>query len=204
MRSIPTKNLQCKKKFSPQRRHPFSLAFSPRRMSQCDFAKRVPPAPVARTRTVAELIASARRKLHHGQRWGDWQLDVHRLTLDFAPERVWRYELDLEHNHDSASILDFIFQFHGKIWATPQVLSDLLDALHAIFDPQRFLCSCGSNKELPKNFLASRIEPPTNIEREESARRVFETNAAWIGNELTKKLLSGTGCCDSDIEVKRL
>lgn len=129
------------------------------------------------------------RKLRHGQRWGEWQLDAYRLTLDFAPGDVWRYELDLEANHDSASLLDFVFQFHGKIWATPQVMADLLDAIHDIFDPQANLCSCGTNKQIPKGFVAGRVEPPTGAERTESARRAFEINAAWLGTEMTEKLL---------------
>lgn len=129
------------------------------------------------------------RQLHHGQRWGDWQLDAHRLTLDFAPEDVWRYELDLEPRHDAASILDFIYQFRGKVWATRQVMHDLLDAVHDIFEPQANLCSLGANKQVPRGFVAARVEPPTVAERTESARRAFEMNAAWLGTVATEKLL---------------
>ncbi len=96
--------------------------------------------------------------LMHGRRWGVWHLDTERLTLDYKPDGVWRYELDLERNHDSASILDFIFQVRQKGWATPTVLADLLNAIQDIFHPQPNLCSCGRNKQVSAEFAAGRVE----------------------------------------------
>ena len=97
----------------------------------------------------------------HGRRWGDWQLDGERLTLDYRPGGIWRYELDLQRNHDSASILDFIFQVRQKGWATPTVLADLLNAVEDIFRPQQNLCSWGHNKQIePTPFLRERIARP--------------------------------------------
>lgn len=174
-------------KSSPvKRRHPFSKAFSSRCMRQDGFDRRTPPANGSQAKTLGELVNTLRAKLRHGQRWGHWRLDAHRLTLDYAPEGIWRYELDLQRNHDAASILDFIFQFHAKAWADSQTMKDLLDALYAIFDPQANLCACGVNRSIgPNKFLAGRIEPPTDTEREESYREAFEGNAAWLGSDLT-------------------
>jgi len=146
-------------------------------------------------KTVRELVElHPPVPLFHSRRWGSWRLDCHRLTLDFAPQGVWRYKLDLESLHDSASILDFVFQVHGKIWATPQVTADLLDALHDIFDLQASLCSCGRNKRIARGFVASQVEPPTEAEGEESARSTFDANAAWLGSEATMGLLNRKGC----------
>ena len=175
------------------RRHPFAAPFSDKRRREADCYERREPAPTPSARTVAEIVGSARRKLRHGQRWGDWRLDAHRLTLDYAPDDIWRYELNLEANHDSASILDFVFQFHGKVWATPQTMKGLLDALDDIFDPQANLCSCGRNKRIDhQKLLAERIEPPTEAERAESARAAYQSNAAWLGSEVTDFLVNGS------------
>ncbi len=96
--------------------------------------------------------------LTHGRRWGVWHLDTERLTLDYRPDGIWRYEIDLERVWDSASLLDWLFQIRGKRWATPTVLADLLNAIQDIFHPQHNLCSVGQHKRLPVGFLAGRVE----------------------------------------------
>jgi excisionase family DNA binding protein len=107
------------------------------------------------------LVNEVQRKLHHGQCWGDWHLDAERLTLDYKPDGIWRYEVDLERVYDSASLLDYIFQVHGHSfhlqWPS-DVMQDLLDALDEIFQPQSNLCSVGMDKRLPAGFLHKRIE----------------------------------------------
>jgi hypothetical protein len=123
--------------------------------------------------------------LFHGRRWGTWTLDTERLVLvyDAHPHPVRRgdgsgvtegvpqytaflgpYELDLERVADSAGLLDWIFQIHGKSWATARVTKDLLNALDSILHPQASLCSgaCGSGRggktiPNPGEFLRKRI-----------------------------------------------
>ncbi len=112
------------------------------------------------TMTVAELLEDyAEVPLFHGRQWGDWQLDTERLTLDYKPDGVWRYEIDLERVRDSASLLDWIFQIAGKSWATPKVTRDLLRALDDIFEPQANLCSVGMGKKISPSFVAKRLKP---------------------------------------------
>jgi hypothetical protein len=130
----------------------------------------------------ARKICPQSRKLHHGNRWGDWRLNGERLTLDYKPSGIWRYEVDLERIHDSASLVDWIFQVHGHSfhlqWPS-DVMQDLLDALNAIFRPQANLCSAGRDKRLPAGFLREHIEPPPEPERKESSRQTRQTYEAW-------------------------
>ena len=111
-----------------------------------------------RTRSIREILATPPRKLQHGQRWGGWRLNARNLTLEFWEEGRggWSYYIDLEMVSDAASLLDWIFQFRGR--GTPQVMSDLLDAINEIFRPQAHLCSFGVNKTLrPTEFLRERL-----------------------------------------------
>lgn len=140
--------------------HPFAKAFSHRRMGQDGFNDRTRPAKPT-TKPFARIVKTPPCKLRHAQRWGDWHLDAERLTLDYKPDGVWRYELDLERVWDSASLLDWIFQVNGHSfhlqWPS-NVMQDLMDALDDIFYPQTNLCSHGSNKELPAGFLRQHIQ----------------------------------------------
>ncbi len=137
--------------------------------------------PSPRPKSLREILnAPPPPKLRHHQSWGSWRLDAERLVLEYVPEGCWRYELDLEKNHDAASVLDFIFQFYGKGWATPVLMADLLEAIYDIFDPQDNLCSCGRNRCIsPGRFWAARIEPLTEAERAESYRQARQTYEAW-------------------------
>ena len=117
--------------------------------------------------------------LFHGRRWGQWFLDVERLTLVFdawKEERgdgsgrtegvpkytgcFGRYEVDLETIRHSAGMLDWVFQISKKGWATRAVTKDLLNALDSIFHPQENLCSGHGHKVIadPKAFLRNRFE----------------------------------------------
>lgn len=93
--------------------------------------------------------------LFHGRCWGPWRLDAERLVLVF----IDGYEIDIETINSSAEMLDWIFQIHRKVWATPQVMADLVQALKDIFDPQANLCSFGIDERIenPKEFLRQRI-----------------------------------------------
>jgi len=112
--------------------------------------------------TGAELLrAYVSPRLFHGRRWGQWTFDSERLCLVFraSPESrggigsvtsyiayLGHYEIDLERIHDSAALLDWIFQVGSKTWASARVTKDLLNAFDSILDPQANLCSgaCGS------------------------------------------------------------
>jgi hypothetical protein len=117
-------------------------------------------------------------RLFHGRRWGSWTLDTERLCLVHQAEPSIRcegrhdqytayfgiWEIDLERIRDSAAMLDWIFQFDEKVWATARASKDLLNALDDIFDPQACLCSgaCGSGRggkiiDNPGAFLRKRI-----------------------------------------------
>ena len=96
--------------------------------------------------------------------WGRWRLHPKQLVLVFEDDRR-SYEIDLERLRSSAGMLDWIFQVRQKIWATPQVLSDLLAAFRDIFDPQANLCSCAISGGLPEK----RITNPTEFLRQRIA-----------------------------------
>lgn len=117
--------------------------------------------------------------LFHGRRWGQWFLDVERLTLVFdawQEERgngsgrtegvpkytayFGKYEVDLETIRHSAGMLDWVFQISNKSWATRAVTKDLLNAFDSIFHPQANLWSGHSHKVIanPKAFLRNRFE----------------------------------------------
>ena len=95
----------------------------------------------------------------HGARFGMWELDGDRLTLELKNSVLnTRYEIDLEQITSSAKMLDVIFQVQRKSWGGPNVAS-LLEAFDVIFQPQANLCSCGASKEIEdiSVFLRARI-----------------------------------------------
>jgi hypothetical protein len=131
-----------------------------------------------------DLVKDAPPPLFHGRHWGEWVLDIERLCLVYRGEPVSRgdgsnvtkgvppytaylscwYEIDIERIHDSAAVLDWIYQVSEKFWATARVTKDLLNAFNAIFHPQASLCSgaCGSGRggkviADPTAFLKHRI-----------------------------------------------
>jgi len=123
---------------------------------------------MVRSLTLGQLAREfAEPTLFHGRAWGDWTLDTKRRVLVFegrptAQGFLGSYEIDLENVRDSAAMLDWIFQIRGKRWATSKVLRDLINALNAIFAPQRNLCSgaCGSGRggqAISGEFIRQRI-----------------------------------------------
>jgi hypothetical protein len=79
----------------------------------------------------------------HGDAWGGWVYDAELMTLTYK-----NYELDLEWFTNPAKMLDMIFQVAGKIWATREVVGDLIAALDDVMYPQSTLCSGGVAKTL--------------------------------------------------------
>jgi hypothetical protein len=108
-------------------------------------------------------------KLQHGQKWGDWTLDVrtaksYTLVLD-SPDRKdpdhhhhHHYEIPIDEITRSAQMLDWIFQLRMKTWVTNDIMGDLLSAFQDIFRPQGSLCGGGIDKTLDAEaWLDSRV-----------------------------------------------
>jgi hypothetical protein len=110
------------------------------------------PQPVDFRKVLDECMARARRT-----RWGTWIYHESNFTLECRDQRGQLYEIDLDRCRTSAEVLDWIFQVHGKTWATPRIMSDLLDAFHDLLDPQACLCSFGESKKIrPRDILKTR------------------------------------------------
>lgn len=67
-----------------------------------------------------------------------WKYCPDNLTLD-----IGYYAVDLETCRTAAETLDWIFQVAGKMWASPEVLGNLILALDELLAPQSTLCSFG-------------------------------------------------------------
>jgi hypothetical protein len=81
----------------------------------------------------------------HGDRWGSWKFDAHRLVLEYEP---FSYEVDLERLTSAARALDVIFQLSGKTWIKRNDIGDLIEAMDDLLHPQATLCSWGAAKVL--------------------------------------------------------
>jgi hypothetical protein len=103
----------------------------------------------------SEFVARYKRTVVDGQKWGDWSLDTGNWTLTFRDGTRDEYWINLREIHDSASMLDWIFQVRVKQWATSEIVGDLASAFEDVFNPQANLCSGGFNKEInSEQFLA--------------------------------------------------
>lgn len=56
------------------------------------------------------------------------------------------YEIDLERLTHSAEVLDSIAQIAGKVWATPEVIGDLVFSLDFLLSLQGRYCSGGKDR----------------------------------------------------------
>ena len=78
---------------------------------------------------------------------------------------IWNgaYCIPLGEIHNSASMLDWVFQINKKVWATPQIVKQLLNALNYYLSPQQFYCSWEQNLEVenPKLIINRRLENET-------------------------------------------
>ena len=82
------------------------------------------------------------RSKKENPRWGVWVYNSALCTLAFDDY----YKIDLEKIDSSAEILDRIFQIHNKLWATPQIIHDLLSAFDDLLNPQKVYCPSGVSK----------------------------------------------------------
>jgi len=83
--------------------------------------------------------------------WNGWVLDVERLVLMFS--KNCRYEVDLEECINSSRILDRIMQVSRKTWASSDVVSGLVCALHDTLAVQSIFCPCGTSRSVIKNDI---------------------------------------------------
>lgn len=89
--------------------------------------------------------------------WGGWQLVRSNYTLIHVDPPY--YEIDLDRIHNSAGMLDIIFQVTSKQWMTLEDRAELIEAFREIFDPQAHLCSWGESMEIdPIEFLREKYE----------------------------------------------
>lgn len=72
-----------------------------------------------------------------------WYLDRENYCLVLKGNGYW---VPLKEIHNSAQMLDWIFQIKTKTWATPEVMFGLLTALDSLLCPQSLYCSWGVNK----------------------------------------------------------
>ena len=91
---------------------------------------------------------------------GAWTYHPETLVVSYGLDE---YEVDLEQCSTSAGMLDWIFQFRSKSWATSEAVGDLVMILHRLLHPQGSLCSRGVEGEpFPKGdalrkLIAKRI-----------------------------------------------
>lgn len=113
----------------------------------------------SRVISAADLLKKPFPKLRHGQKWGNWTLDLRLLTLNYSEGKGRGYEIDLEDMTDSAPMLDWIMQMSAKPWMTPEQLGHLVRALDEVFHPQAYICSFGANHEInPRKHVRARAD----------------------------------------------
>ncbi len=89
--------------------------------------------------------------------WGDWYLDSEEKMLIYARKRPkgdesyrpnpdFNYCVYIDEMSNSAKTLDWIMQVANKMWATSEVVGDLVKAINDILQPQANLCSHGVDK----------------------------------------------------------
>ena len=94
---------------------------------------------------------------------GDWTYDERTLVVRYQEGTSHEYEVDLEKCLTSAEMLDWIFQFGKKRWASRASIGDLVKILNRLLHPQRNLCSWGKERgPLPdgdalRKLIADRI-----------------------------------------------
>jgi hypothetical protein len=85
--------------------------------------------------SMAKQIASTQVRI------GDWVYDPTTLTVQYGESG--NLYVDLEKCSTSAQMLDWVFQFASKRWATNQAIGDLVLLLNQLLHPQSNLCSGG-------------------------------------------------------------
>jgi len=84
-----------------------------------------------------------------GYWWGSWKLGAQNALFCYEPEGKYEnpvFWIDLEKLSSSATVLNHVFEVVNKKWANAEVLANLLWALEDIFNPQRNICTGGTDQ----------------------------------------------------------
>ena len=73
------------------------------------------------------------KRLEMTKKWGDWEVNLDIVCLEFIPDDGRWYEIDLQQLNSAAPILDWIYQFAEKTWAREEDVGHLVRALRYIF-----------------------------------------------------------------------
>lgn len=92
-------------------------------------------------------------------------IDRENLTIPIYEDGAQIYEIDLAECTNSAELLDWIMQIHGKTWCTSDLMSEVLETLNAAcleyFDQpvQGVFCPMGNDRkvEWPKSSRLSLV-----------------------------------------------
>ncbi len=105
-------------------------------------------------------------------KWGNWELNLQNMSIEYFEDGEWLYGVDLEECRTSAEILDWIFQVHTKAWITDKDRGDLLRALKDVLHPQANFCSGGQSKKADPIALARNCE--ARVARRKKIRKRLE------------------------------
>jgi len=88
--------------------------------------------------------------------WGPWRYERGgpHLVLTMNNDDDW-YDVDLRRCTCSGAVLDWIIQISEKMWATPEVIASLVNALDDLLRPQETMCSFGSESTVPDKDMAA-------------------------------------------------
>ena len=93
-------------------------------------------------------------------KWGPWSYDsmAYEVVGEFpVPGRSPRtYRVFLSQCRNSAEILDWIGQFAGKTWTTPQQVGHLVITLNDLIGFQRHVCRGGKDRTIEPQSLVKK------------------------------------------------
>jgi len=81
------------------------------------------------------------KPIRDGHVFGNWKYCAELKVLRYRDR--FGYEVDLERMETAAAVLDWVFHVSNKTWCSPLDISDLIEAIRALVNPQASLCSWG-------------------------------------------------------------
>ncbi len=153
---------------------PTGASATPRLICLADIEEETPEQRLARWRVKRRV------------RWWDsscafqphfrWVFEPRNLVLYLGDPATgaWCYYVDLERCTTSAEVCDWIFQIAKKLWASDDVLAELIHALDDVLVPQGTLCSCGTERGPldVRRFLRDRGRPVVTWRQNSHSRRL--------------------------------
>jgi hypothetical protein len=111
-------------------------------------------------------------------RWGVWQLQKSSWTL-LHTRYDHPFQVELGNINTTGQMLDTIFEFSEKSWATREDVGNLVAALDDIFDPRQNLCPGGASRTIEaREVLQKRLMPSGN--RQPGDVVIRRTMRLWI------------------------